>query len=127
MNVQVRSAAKTKRLNTKRAVEWVVFEPPLCEPLDDTPQKILDAFEALLEDCPSPRTNQIAERAGKSNETSVRKHLQDLVSSGYIGAFRKKGQWRWCDRRTAERMIQSDPTVKRDFEDLTVRLDGQKI
>jgi len=127
MNMQVRNTAKTKRLDTKRAVEWVVLEPPLCEPLDDTPQKILDAFEALLKKCTSPRTSHIAERIGKSSETSVRKHLQDLVSSGYIGAFRKKGQWRWCDRETAARMIQSDPTIKRDFEDLTVRADGQKF
>lgn len=127
MNVQVRDTAKLKRLDTKRAVEWVVLELPLQEPLDGTPQKILDAFEALLESCRSPRTSHIAERIGKSNETSVRKHLQDLVSSGYIGAYRKKGQWRWCDRETAARMIQSDPSYKRDFEDLTVRADGQKF
>ena len=126
MNMQVRNMAKTKRFYTKRAVEWVVLELPLCEPLDDTPQKILDAFLALLKKCTSPRTTQIAERVGMPNENNVRKHLQDLVSSGYIGAYYKNA-WRWCDRKTAERMIQSDPNIKRDFEDLTVRADGQKF
>ena len=70
-NVQVRETTKTKRLNTKRAVEWVVLEPPLREPLDDT-QKNLEAVEVLLKNCPSPRTRQITEQAGKSNETNVR-------------------------------------------------------
>ena len=61
------------------------------------------------------------------NENNVRSHLEDLVSSGYIGAFYKKNAWRWCTRETAARMIQSDPNIKRDFEDLTVRADGQKF
>ena len=90
MKMQVHKTPETKRLLTRRAVEFVVLEPPLCEPLNDTSQKILEAFEALLKNCPSPRTNQIAEQAGKSNETSVRKHLQDLVSRGYIGAYYKR-------------------------------------
>ena len=54
MNMQVRKTPETERLLTRRAVEFVVLEPPLCEPLDDTPQKILEAFEALLKNCPSP-------------------------------------------------------------------------
>ena len=47
MNVQIRITTKTKRLNRKRVVAWIVFEPPLCEPLENRPQNILEAVEVL--------------------------------------------------------------------------------
>jgi hypothetical protein len=126
MNMQVRHNKTPARRKRDLAVTVVVLEPPVREPLDEMPEKILAAFWDLKKETGRyPRTAHIAEKAGCGNETWVRGHLMDLVSSGYIAAYRKKC-WRWCDCEKAQSMILARPEIQVRYEDLGDREDGQK-
>jgi len=127
MNLMMQHNKPRARPKRALAVTVVVLEPSMQDPLDETPEKILAAFWDLKKETGRyPRTAHIAKKAGFGNETYVRKHLMDLVSTGHIAAYKKKC-WRWCDCERAQSMISARPDIQVLYEDLVDREDGQKF
>ena len=127
MNAHTRHNARGMQSVRKLAVDRIVLEELFPEPLMDCGERVHTAFTDL--NVSASTTAKITTAAGYKNENFVRRHLWGLVRNGYIAAFRKNGKWVWCNRETAERMINSQPNLQWDYDGLPKREtpDGDEI